>query len=75
MKTELKEMEERVILFMELCTCDFSYTNYSLEDIKNMIEDKNKENIGYLLSDIIEFDDSVKEVILKFANKYKYDIL
>lgn len=51
---DLHNMENRVALFMSLCTDNMSKTNYTLDAIKQLVEDKEQKDIVSFCQDLIE---------------------
>jgi hypothetical protein len=60
--TELVYMEERVQLFMTTCT-DLSYTNYALDTIKGLIENKEAKNISEFCQNLLEDYEDIDEML------------
>lgn len=61
------DMEDRVQLFMNECT-GMSKTNYTLEVIKNLISDKQEDDLNYWCKDLLE-DYSDEEILEKIKNR------
>lgn len=69
---DLHNMEERVATFMEYCTLNMSKTNYTVESIKSLINEKQENDIGNFCGDLFEDFDSDEEIIQELKNKRDY---
>ena len=65
-------MEKRVALFMSKCTNNMSKTNYTLESLKSMINDRHEEDINFFCHDLCEgqMDEEILEEVKKRADQY-----
>lgn len=60
---DLYNMEERVSVFMEHCTMNFSKTNYTPESIKSMINEKHENDISVFCKDLLDDNGTSSEII------------
>lgn len=52
--TDLQAMEERVSFFMSECTCNMSKTNYTIDSLKTLVEERKQRDHDESIQDFCE---------------------